>query len=274
MNPATSLAFATGAFRYGHFTLNLWPALDKCGERTLYNLPSTSVLPGFGRPNPGLSPLAALATAGSLEAIARGLALSHVAPATTGADEGIRDIRIPTGTVDLVVLDIIRARYNQLPNYQALREVYHDGDSNTRRIYGLPGCPRCLKHRRSATDPIACFAAISSNHTTAASLRSLYGKVNRIDAIIGLMAEDPAPGSSFSRTLGNIITDQYYRSRAGDRFFYLNILHKFSASERKLITTSTMGAILRRNLAPGLMMPDNPFLVSSCYKEELAKSCS
>lgn len=55
--------------------------------------------------------------------------------------------------------------------------AHHGKDSNTNRLYGLPGCPRSLENNANIEDPIECFVAITGNATVAATLKSLYKKV-------------------------------------------------------------------------------------------------
>jgi peroxidase len=89
------------------------------------------------------------------------------------------------------------------------------------------------------------------------------------------MVEEHVEGSSIGRTVGNIIVEQYKRTRDGDRFFYKNLVNTgyFSLHERQIIKHTTMGEILRRNLAKGVLVPDNPFLTPPTYLSDLKTNC-
>jgi len=53
-----------------------------------------------------------------------------------------------------------------------------------------------------------------------ASLLALYGNIDNIDAFIGGLAENHAPGTSLGPMLLASLEDQFTRLRDGDRFFY------------------------------------------------------
>lgn len=174
----------------------------------------------------------------------------------------------------------------QVPNYYALRKIYSTGPN--------PDLYKSRKCKAGATqDPLECFVNILTSASPgqwtpeqldlAGRLQQLYSKVDRIDPIIGLLAEEKAPGSSAGYTLGNIIMAQYKKARDGDRFYYLNPtqLASFSAVERLEILTTTMGDILNCNLdvpqpgqrgsQSGSYWPANPFLVPDGWHAKLAQ---
>jgi hypothetical protein len=72
-------------------------------------------------------------------------------------------------------------------------------------------------------DPLRCFRYVTPDNTRASRLRDVYRHVDRIDAFIGLMLEGPGPGVvRFPPTATVIILNQFRRTRAADRWFYLN----------------------------------------------------
>jgi len=283
VNPSTGLAFSGASFRYGHFTLKSYSAINQCGLAMASARPAadpnTKILSaGMTNPVPEfLSPMGVLVTTGGFENIVRGLINERSAPNTLPVESSIRDLRLPfpvKGVVDLITLDLGRMRYNQLPNYIKVRSAYHGLDATTNKIYGLPGCPANLENNPSVEDPIECYNYITSDLETATKLREVYTKINLIDPIIGVTAEDKLPGSSFSRTGGNLIIEQFKRTRDGDRFFYRGNLNAFIHNERQTILETTMGKLLRRNLNMNeLDAPENPFVTPENYRNELVESC-
>lgn len=282
VDPTTSLPFASAAFRYGHFSIINYHVIDECGVAYSNGFPAAdqnAKIGNLGMTAPGpafLSSVGIVAGAGGFGNIARGLINERAAPNRLPSDPNIQQLQTSNDFIlDLVSLDIMRARYNQLPNYQKLRSQYHGLDSKTNKIYGLPGCPNNLENSQNS-DPIECFVHITGNLETATELSNVYRKVNLIDPIIGMTAEAHVPGSSFSRTSGNIIVDQFKRARDGDRFFYKQLINTgfFSLSERQAILDTTMGEILRRNFDVGDEIPDNPFEAPDNFRQSLINSCS
>eukprot|EP01127_Copromyxa_protea_P022582 TRINITY_DN816_c0_g2_i1.p1 TRINITY_DN816_c0_g2~~TRINITY_DN816_c0_g2_i1.p1 ORF type:complete len:640 (+),score=180.38 TRINITY_DN816_c0_g2_i1:42-1961(+) len=277
-NANTMSAFAAIAFRYGHVALNAFSPRDSCGVKSQYNVPNNASMPFLGQTAvglPSMSPLGVIAVAGGFENVVRGLVSQKSAPISLGAAVELRNTRLTQGVVDLISLDIMRARYNQVPNYQKLRSSWQEGHHSIRNIYGKDECPHSLKESES-DDPLECFEVITGTGSPlAVQLKDLYKKVLHIDPIIGAFAEPKVPGSSFGETLGNIITEQYRRSRDGDRFFYERLLRNgyFSPSAAEEIRGATMAGVLRR-VFPGIVVPSNPWMVDETYVDTLAATCA
>ena len=94
------------------------------------------------------------------------------------------------GGFDLVSLNIQRGRDHGLGSYNDVRADFR-----------LP--------------PVRSFSQITRNSQLAAKLQSLYGDVNRVDAWVGILAEDHLPGSSVGPTANAVITDQFLRCVTG-----------------------------------------------------------
>jgi hypothetical protein len=58
--------------------------------------------------------------------------------------------------------------------------------------------------------------------TLAARLRAIYGDVDKVDAFVGMVAEQHVPGTEFGPLQLAIWKKQFEALRDGDRFFYLN----------------------------------------------------
>nr|CAD7570072.1 unnamed protein product [Timema californicum] len=99
--------------------------------------------------------------------------------------------------LDLVALNIQRARDHGLPPYNDWREVC-----------GLP--------RASSWDSLLDVMDPKSLD----SLKSLYGSVDEVDLFVAAVAEKPLEGALLGQTFVCLVGDQFSRLRRGDRFFY------------------------------------------------------
>lgn len=281
-DPSTSNLFSNVAFRYGHYTPKSYFALDECGNAISNNVPVPGlkqVFVGFQNPSPmAISAVGRIAGAGGLDNIARGLIEQPVHENYFTIEEILRSFPASAGVFDLGTIDIMRARYNSIPNYQHVRKHYFkSGNETLDNIYGLEDCPASLEHNSETKDPLSCFLHITSDCEKAEKLRTLFSKINNIDAIVGVGLEDHVEGTSFGRTAGHIVVDQFKRSRDGDRFFYKNTIEwlKFTSRERQDIMNTSIGSILRRNLKDSVLeFPDDAFTVPVDYVDDLKTQCS
>jgi hypothetical protein len=68
---------------------------------------------------------------------------------------------------------------------------------------------------------------------------------NNVDAFVGALAEDHAPGADIGPLTKAVLVDQFTHLRDGDRFFYLN---QFSDQElSNLLTNTSLSKIIERN---------------------------
>ncbi|MGH3780170.1 MAG: peroxidase family protein, partial [Pseudonocardiaceae bacterium] len=95
--------------------------------------------------------------------------------------------------VDLSVVDIVRTRRRGVPRYNDFRVALH--------------MPRISRFEELTTDP-----------TSLARLRELYTSVDRVDTVVGLLAEDPPTGFGFSDTAFRIFLLMASRRLRSDRF--------------------------------------------------------
>ena len=113
------------------------------------------------------------------------------------------------GGFDLASLNIQRGRDHGLEDYNTLRQSL-----------GL------LSKEKFLTDGVLGDGVTPNGVTTdavlAAALASVYDSVDDIDAWLGGLAEDPAPGSAVSELVGAGLIEQFLRLRDGDRFYYEN----------------------------------------------------
>jgi len=95
--------------------------------------------------------------------------------------------------IDLSVVDLVRERTRGLPRYNEFRR---------------------LLHRPKVRD----FGEITSNTEWARELRDLYGDVEKIDTMVGLLAENPPEGFGFSDTAFRVFILMASRRLQSDRF--------------------------------------------------------
>ena len=138
----------------------------------------------------------------------------------------VRDIRNflfgppGAGGTDLIARDIQRGRDHGLADYNSMRAAY--------------GLAR-----------VTSFAQITSDVAVQQKLQALYGNVDNIDAFVGALAEDHAPGAAVGALTKAVLVDQFTRLRDGDRFFYMNQFH--GAELKSLLANTSLAKIIERN---------------------------
>jgi hypothetical protein len=231
VNPGIANEFSTAMFRFAHSELDN-------GVDRLNNDGTDIADPAGGTVdlataffNPTLIQLPAVTDPFS------GHLSSGISPILKGAASGnaqevdllaVRDIRNflfgppGAGGTDLIARDIQRGRDHGLTDYNSMRAAYN--------------LPR-----------VTSFAQITSNVTVQQELQQVYGNVNNIDAFVGALAEDHAPGADVGPLTRAVLVNQFTRLRDGDRFFYLNQL---SATDVQTLQANTsLAKIIERNTA-------------------------
>lgn len=140
--------------------------------------------------------------------------------------------------IDIEQLNIIRGREFRSPNFDALRKHWL-GFS----VYELPGCSRAPE---AGSDPLRCFRYVAADRAVAEALRDVYRHVDRIDAFVGLMLEGDPRLFRFPPTATKAILEQFRRTRAADRWFYLNAANphlSFTHAERRRINETVADSI-------------------------------
>lgn len=183
--------FSTAAFRLGHTLVSDRLARRDAAGRPLPALPLAAT---FFRPPSFLDSPAA-----GIDALLRGAAAQVAGEVDVHIVRGLRDLlfggRGRVGT-DLFALNIQRGRDHRLPSY-----------NEARAAYGLR--------------PAASFAHITAHAPTAARLAAAYGgELSAVDAFVGGLAEDHAPGGSVGPLFAAALLDQFHRLAVGDRLFY------------------------------------------------------
>jgi len=213
VNPGISNVFATAGYRFGHSQVG--PDIGIVDDRFV-EIGSIGLASAFF--NPGV-----IASVGGVNPFIRYMAIDAAQAVDVKIVDPLRNFLFGppgAGGLDLASLNIQRGRDHGLGSYNQVR-----GD------FGLP--------------PVASFSRITSDAALASRLQSLYGSVDRVDAWVGLLAEDHRPGASVGPTADAVITDQFRRLRDGDRLWYQNA--GFDRRELELIDRTTLADIIARN---------------------------
>ena len=145
----------------------------------------------------------------------------------------------PDGTVlDVASVDVLRDRERGVPRYCAFR-----------RILGMP-VP-------------GSFAELTHDPVWVEELRDLYGEVERVDLLVGMLAETPPPGFGFSDTAFRVFVLMASRRLRSDRFFTTDFTPQVYTPEGiRWVEESDMTSVLLRHypeLGPALAGVANPF---------------
>lgn len=199
VDPRLSVEFTTAAFRFGHTMLN--------SQLLRLNADGTEFVGADGRGHlnlfetffqPGL-----IEAPGSLDALVRGLVGQEANAFDTEVVEDVRSRLFGERALalDLFSLNLQRGRDHGIGTFNEIRAAL-----------GLA----------EAMD----FGDITADADLAAALESVYGvgAVDEVDAFVGLLAEDTAPGAGIGETLAIVFRDQFTALRDGDAFFYEALL--------------------------------------------------
>lgn len=197
VDASVSNEFATLGFRMGHSQsgetirrLEKDGSSIKAGE---LNLAQTSFNPSV------------ITEAGGIEPILRGLVTEVQEATDLKIVDGLRNLLFTdspsdgpvTNGTDLAALDIQRSRDHGLPTYNDIREAY-----------GL--------------ERVSSFEEITNESDVVEKLKTLYVSVDRVDPLIGMLAEGQLVGASIGELNEAILEDQFERLRDGDQFWYQN----------------------------------------------------
>ena len=141
--------------------------------------------------------------------------------------------------MDLAAVDILRDRERGVPRYNAFRRLLHKQPANT-------------------------FSDITSNPTWAREMAEVYGgDIEKVDTMVGLLAEDLPEGFGFSDTAFRIFILMASRRLKSDRFFTKDYTPEiYTRPGLDWIDDNGMASVLVRHypkLAPALHGVANPF---------------
>jgi hypothetical protein len=138
-------------------------------------------------------------------------------------------LELDDGThIDLATVEIVRDRERGIPRYNAFR-----------RLLGKP--------------PITEFHELTTDTRLQEKLKDVYGHVDRVDTMIGLLAEKPPDGFGFSDTAFRIFILMASRRLKSDRFYTKPFWNEktYTRTGMKWIKNNTMTSMLRRHF-PGV----------------------
>ena len=214
VHPGISNEFAAAGFRFGHSLVGSDLVLVDERGREQANSP-------LALRDVFFDPISVVQTNG-VPALLRGAAQHRQQRLDGQVVEDLRSFLFGTragGGMDLVSLNIMRGRDRGLATFGQMREDL-----------GLP--------------PVSSFEALTGEGVTAARLAGFYESTMDMDPWVGLLAErrDGMAGP----TLRALLTEQFGRLRAGDRFFYT---HEgvLTPEERTWVEAQTLSSIMARS---------------------------
>ncbi|MBL9114693.1 MAG: hypothetical protein JNJ83_06760 [Verrucomicrobiaceae bacterium] len=219
--------FATAAYRFGHSTVS--STVLRLGADGL-EAPegNLTMLESFFNP--------ALITESGIDSILRGLAGQACEELDQWIVDDLRNFLFGapgSGGLDLAALNIQRGRDHGLPSFNQMRETL-----------GLP--------------TVRSFRDVNPNPAVIAELEAAYGTPDDMDLWIVGLAEKDRHGSMLGETLHRIISDQFRRTRDGDRFWYQHHLPRELVG---MIHQQSLSRIIRRNTRIGEELPRNVWII-------------
>ena len=217
VDPRIANEFASAAYRFGHTMLS-------AQMRRVMADGSTHELGDLALAQAFFAPHEVVAT--GIAPILRGLCAQQAQEIDPFLIDDVRNFLFGppgAGGFDLASLNIQRGRDHGLPSYVNLRAAIRQ-------------------------DRVRDFRDITRNREIRDRLAQAYGQVELVDAWVGLLSEDHAPGALVGPTLREILVDQFTRSRDGDRFWYQGYLPRELVD---VVEAQTLARIMRRNTGIG-----------------------
>jgi len=125
------------------------------------------------------------------------------------------------GGIDLLAINVERARERGLPDYNSIREDL-------------------------SLTPHTDFNSLTSDPILGAALEQVYGDIDKVDPWIGFMSEDHGTNTIVGEGLGTILKMQFGFLRDGDRYYYEND-PAFSSDEITVLKNTTLSEVILRN---------------------------
>ncbi|KAG7302968.1 hypothetical protein JYU34_012963 [Plutella xylostella] len=266
-NPSIVTEFAAAAFRFGHSLLR--PHLPRLSPTYQPVEPPILLRDGFFRPDMFMTHPA------MVDELMRGLSstpMETLDQFITGevTNHLFEDRRIPFSGIDLIALNIQRARDHGIPSY-----------NNYRALCNLKRASTFEDLAREIPDEVI------------ARLKRIYPTVDDIDLFPGGMSERPLQGGLVGPTFACIIAIQFRQLRKCDRFWYENDNNAARFTEQQLseIRKVTLSKIMCDNfdvasdvqraafdlpsnfLNPRVPCSSLPKLDLSAWRESSAQGC-
>ncbi|PKC07457.1 heme peroxidase [Rhizophagus irregularis] len=225
ITPSVDTFFSTVTYRYGHSELSdFHEIVDGQGE------PLTTL---------SLNDLqnSQLIKVYGSSSIALSLALQRQEEVDIYSADLVRFYFHASRWMDISSLDNIRGRDHGVPLYNDARQAFG------------------LARKKS-------FAEISSDPDVQKRLQDTYTTVDRVEALMGGLAEDHVNGGNLGELFYKSFSEQWVKIRAADRFWYENADAGFSKEDIAKIQITTLLDIIKRN-TPDSYYPQNLWFVQS-----------
>ncbi|XP_066600393.1 uncharacterized protein [Prorops nasuta] len=239
-NPSCLNEFATAAYRIGHSLLR--PHLPRMDSNYQNVDPPILLRDGFFNPDMLYQP-------GMIDEMIRGLVATPMETLDqfiTGevTNHLFENRQIPHSGIDLIALNVQRARDHGIPGYNNYREL-------------------CNLKRASTFEDLSREMAPE----VIARLKRIYASVDDIDLFPGGMSERPLQGGQVGPTFACIIAIQFRQSRKCDRFWYETDDPNIRFTEHQLaeIRKTTLSKVICENMDQHVEMQRAAFDLPSSF---------
>ena len=237
VDASVSNEFSTAAFRVGHTMLS--SDLQMVDPATGLNVGSVALQDAFFTPS--------FFDTHSVDNVLAGLASQTAQEVDTLVIDDVRNFLFGppgAGGLDLASLNIQRGRDHAIGDINAVRAVL--GLEQYNNFNELTG----------------------GDIDLAADFASVYNSIDDVDLWIGGLAEAHVNGGMVGETFNAILSDQFIRSRDGDRFFYESNLDDLLLIDSEFESTLMSDIILRNSEMT--VMQSNVFMAAAAVPEPSA----
>ncbi|MEQ8474568.1 MAG: peroxidase family protein [Marinoscillum sp.] len=230
IDPSISNEFSAVAFRFGHSLVNeTLLRININGNASQYG--GIQIRDTFFRTE-------SILNEGGIDPILRGLTYQLAQDLDEQIVGTLRNFLFGppgSGGLDLAVLNIERSRERGIPSLNSIRNAI-------------------------GINPYSDFSFLG-DASLEKKFADQYSDVNKVEPWIGMLAEPDISGSILGSTMHEIISEQFLRIRAGDRFWYENDSF-FSQADLEQIKQTKLSDIVKRNTSI-LSISEDMFFVDS-----------
>ncbi|MCW5519453.1 T9SS type A sorting domain-containing protein [Aureitalea sp. L0-47] len=225
VQPDITNTFSAAAYRFGHTMVNgRLVRFEENGDDWMFG--AKDLRDGFFRPE-------ILRDEGGIEPFFRGLAAQEHQFVDPLIMDDIRNFLFGqpgAGGIDLLSINLARARERGLPDYNTIREDLQ-------------------------LTPHTDFNSLTSDGDLSQRLETVYGDISKVDPWIGFMSEDHLPNALIGEGLHEMLKFQFQSLRDGDRYYYEND-PAFTAAEIDEIKNTKLSEVILRNTIIEILQED------------------